>query len=193
MTTMTIAALAVAIATGTAAPALAQDTGPAENSREMHFRASPDGARGFMMRQRGRDRMGGGVLALVCSPQGADRLEHMLLAIEQRTDPTAEQAPLFDAFRTAALTAQTSFADSCAEIRPATAEAGAERDLVDRLQARLDTQQAHLAAMTSVLPVFEAFYDSLSDAQKQALEPRRERQRELRRLGEPDDLRRHDG
>lgn len=190
-TTMTLAALVVALAAGTAAPALAQDSGTVKDGREMHFRGGPDDARGFMVRVRGRDGMRGGVLALVCSPRGADRLEHMLLSIEQRTEPTAEQAPLFEAFRTTALTAQTSFADSCAELRPATAEAREALDLVDRLQARMDIQSAHLEAMTSVLPVFEAFYDSLSDEQKAALEPRRDRQ--IRRFDDTREMRRHRG
>ena len=177
-TTLTIAALVVAtIATGAAAPALAQDQAANDHRpRELHQRG-PGGPQGFHMHRdssprdgmRLRLRGGGAVLALVCSENGADRLEHLLLNMKQRTDPTAEQQPLFDAFQSAALTAQTDFAAACLAARPA---ADASTDLVDRLKARLDVQQAHLDAMNAVLPSFEAFYDSLSDEQKQALAPR---------------------
>jgi hypothetical protein len=178
-TTMTIAALVVAtIASGAAAPAFAQDQAPNDGPRELHFRG-PDGE-GFMMHRGGpregmRMRMRGGagqILALVCSERGADRLEHMLLNIEQRTDPTADQQSLYDTFKSAALDAQADFATTCAAARP-DANQAEDADLVDRLKAGLDVQQAHLDAMNAVLPSFEAFFDSLTDEQKQALEPPR--------------------
>lgn len=183
--TMTLAALLVAtIATGAAAPAFAQTAAPGpaagERPRELQLRG-PGGETQFAMRrdhgQRDGMRMrmrqgGGGVLALVCSENGADRLEHMLLNMKQRTDPTAEQQPLFDDFQAAALIAQTDFADSCATARPA-ADAAEDMDIVDRLRAGLEVQQAHLDAMNAVLPKFETFFDSLSDEQKAQLTPRR--------------------
>lgn len=176
---MTIAALVVAtIASGAAAPAIAQDQASPGQPHELHLRG-PNGD-GFAMHREGRRhgmrmrvRAGGGqILALVCSERGADRLEHMLLNIEQRTDPTGDQQPLYDTFKSAALDAQTDFAAACSAARP-DSEQAADTDLVDRLQARLDVQQAHLDAMNAVLPSFVAFYDSLSDEQKQALEPPR--------------------
>ena len=179
-TSMTIVALVVAtITAGAAEPALAQDAGDnrgpgmqlrgpgGEQGRFVH-RGGP--GEGMQMRVRHH---GGGLFALVCSERGADRLEHMLLDIAQRTDPTAEQAPLYDALKDAALVAQADFAETCATARPAEGEA-ADRDLAERLKSRLDIQQAHLTAMSAVLPAFEAFYDSLSDEQKAAMEPRRQ-------------------
>lgn len=201
-TPMTIAALVVAIATSAAvAPAYAQDNSKRDvrpgQGFERHFERNNDGPRGFFLhRERGPGKMQfalrggagqrGNVVALVCSPRGADRLEHLLLSIAQRVDPTTEQQPLYDAFKTAALTAQTDFSDACTEARPART-AGAERpDLADRMKAQFAVEKAHVEAMTNVIPAFEAFYDSLSDEQKQALEPRRGRQhQEGRRVDGP--------
>lgn len=178
--TMTIAALVVAtIATGAAAPAMAQDQGPGRD-REVHLRGPGGGEahmrfggqRGArMMVNRGGERGMGGLFALVCNEDGGDRLQHMLLNIEQRTDPTGNQTALYDTFKAAATSAQADFASACAAARPA--DDTASLDLPDRLKSRLDVQQAHLDAMNAVLPAFEAFYDSLSDEQKQALAPRR--------------------
>lgn len=190
-TSMTIAAIVVAtIATSAAMPAFAQDAGRDPNGpgRDMQMRGpgqdgfwkhdrrgSPDGMR-MALREGPGNGGRGGILDLVCAPQGADRLEHMLLSIAQRVDPTAEQQPLYDTFKAAALTAQTDFADACTAARPdQTADATAAKpDLADRLKVRLDIEKAHVEAMTAVIPTFEAFYDSLSDEQKQNLEPRRQ-------------------
>ncbi len=179
-TSMTIAALVVAtISAGSAAPALAQDQG-GDYGRQMHQRGPGehglwlhrDGPRDSGMRM--RMNRGGGFFALVCSERGGDQLEHMLLNIEQQTDPTADQQPLYDALKDAALSAQADFATACTTTRPAEGDA-ASRDLADRLKVRLDIEKAHVEAMTAVLPAFEAFYDSLSDDQKLQLEPRRHR------------------
>lgn len=198
-TSMTIAALVVAVAAGAAtAPVSAQDhgkqdyRGPGHNAQRQH-----DAPRGFwLQRERGPGQMKfsmrggpggqrGGMLALVCAPEGADRLEHLLLNISQRVDPTAEQQPLFDALKTAALTAQTDFADTCASARPATTADAARPDLADRMKARHAVEKAHVEAMTTVIPAFETFYDSLTDEQKLSLEPRRGRHHEGRRVDAP--------
>jgi hypothetical protein len=182
-TTLTIAALIVTtLAAGAAAPAIAQDF--RNDGREMHFRDHKGGDRFVIRRERGGLR--GGLLAFVCSPRGADRLEHLLLTVEQRTDVTADQSGLFDAFRTAALTAQTTFADACSAAMPAGTERG-NIDLAQRLRIRQDIAKAHVAAMDAVLPAFEAFYNSLTEAQKLALEPRRGRHhhRDFGMLPEP--------
>jgi hypothetical protein len=115
----------------------------------------------------------GGVFALAsvsCAPRAAERLETRLDRVSARLDLTAEQTPLFDEFRTSALTAQTSFADACATL-PAGPEANA--DLIQRLEQRLKFDEARLAAMTELLPQFKAFYESLTDAQKAELMPMR--------------------
>lgn len=174
-TTMTIAALVIAtIATG-AAPAFAEDqsAGPTAGAAgQMQFQPGPNSGR-FMMRHMGREEMGlgGGMLAVACSRDGADRLEHMLLTIEQRTDPTAEQQPLYDTLKSSVTKAQSDFAAACAAALPDTADS-TSKSLADRLKMRLEVEKAHVEAMTAVIPAFEAFYNSLSDAQKQALEAR---------------------
>jgi hypothetical protein len=131
----------------------------------MHIQRGGPGMERSMMR-------GGGLLALACSADGADRLEHMLLSLSQRLDPTAEQQPLFEDFRNAALTAQTGFADSCAELNPEDDTAAATPDLVERLRQHIGVGEARLTAMNEVLPALEAFYGSLTDEQKALLEPR---------------------
>lgn len=57
--------------------------------------------------------------AIGCGPNAAERLETRLDRLSDRLKLTAEQEKLFDAFRTASLTAQTDFADSCTALRPA--------------------------------------------------------------------------
>jgi hypothetical protein len=115
----------------------------------------------------------GGIFQLAsvsCAPQAAERMETRLGRVSERLDLTADQLPLFDAFRTSALTAQTSFADACATL-PAGPEAST--DLIQRLEQRLEVDGARLTAMTELLPQFKAFYESLTDAQKAELMPMR--------------------
>lgn len=190
-TTTTIAALLVAtIATGAVVPAIAQNT--ASNDRPQAQQQRGGDGDGYRMRRDGQGnrmqmRRGGAgqILGMVCSEKGADRLQHMLLNIEQRTDPTADQQALFDTFEASAIQAQTDFAAACATARPDPEQAEAT-DLVDRIGARLEIQQARLDAMSAVLPDFEAFYDSLSDEQKQAMQPRRNADKAGQRGGKHD-------
>lgn len=171
VTSMSIAALVAAtIALGAAAPVIAGDHGPRGPRGDFAFRMDPDGNRMFARGQmRGEAR--GGILALVCSERGDDRLEHRLLSISQRAEPAGDQVALYEAFKTAATAAQADFAKACDAALPEQA-AGADADLVDRLKARLELDEARLAGMSAVLPAFEAFYDSLSDEQQKALAPR---------------------
>lgn len=164
-------------------------------------RGGRDGQRGHMQDHRqggdrmGGDRMGGPMmggrggaqfLAVGCGPNAAERIETGLVKLGYRVDATAEQKTLLDAVKTAALTAQSDLATTCAEIMPAPMAATAAPDaapapdaataadrpnLLERLQAGVKMQEAQLAAMTDVLPAFEAFYNSLTDEQKSALEP----------------------
>lgn len=55
---------------------------------------------------------------IACRPGAADRLESRLDRIAKRLDLTDTQKPLFDAFMTTALAAQTEFADACAAAMP---------------------------------------------------------------------------
>ncbi len=125
---------------------------------------------------RGGDGRMGGLLNLVCNERGAERLEIAFVRISHRVELTAEQLPLFEALKTAALTAQTGFSDTCAANRPAPVAEGQQPppvDLLDGMQGRLAVEKAHVAALESVMPAFEAFYNSLTDEQKAQLAPPR--------------------
>jgi hypothetical protein len=114
----------------------------------------------------------GGIAGLICSTDGATQLETRLADIVTKLALTAEQQPLFDAYRTAALTAQTSFAESCAKLQPAaTATPATPPDALTVLKDRQAHQTAELDALNAVLPSFEALYNSLTDAQKAVLQP----------------------
>jgi hypothetical protein len=148
----------------------AQDHRP--DQRPDH-RQSPDQRQGRML---DFQRSGGGAFRLAevtCSPRAAERLEIRLDRMSARLALTDEQEPLFQDFRTAALTAQTSFADECATLRPSR---GATTDLVERLEQRLKFDEARLAASSELIPQFATFYESLTEAQKADLMPTRQHQ-----------------
>ncbi len=138
-----------------------------------------------------RDGGGGGFrfVDVSCNPRAADRLERRLERMAERLDLTAEQQKLFEDFRIAALTAQTDFADNCPaparqsatpDRQPAPADKSDRKsdragrpDLIQRLERRLELDEARLAAFAGVLPPFKAFYQSLSDEQKSGLMSRK--------------------
>jgi len=116
-----------------------------------------------------RGGMGGGFPRLICNANGAAQLQARLDQFATGLALTPEQTPLFDAYRTAALAAQTSFADACAKIQPPVA--GTMPDVLTLLRNQQAIATAQLDATNAVLPPFEAFYNSLSDQQKAALSP----------------------
>jgi hypothetical protein len=122
---------------------------------------------------RGQMQMGGmhtGLLGLVCSPNGSERLEIGFVRLSYRINPTAEQAPLLNDLKTTALAAQAKFAESC-KSAAAVAQPGSRPTIVDQLKSRVALETARVAALNDVLPKLEAFYGSLSDMQKGALGP----------------------
>jgi len=121
--------------------------------------------RGAMMGHAGP----GGLIGLLCSNNGAQHLETMLDRLSARLSLTDDQKPLFDAFKTAALTAETGYADACT---PA-GKTARSSDLLAMLEQHQDNLKAYVAAMDSVMPSLEAFYNSLSDDQKADLMPHR--------------------
>lgn len=182
-TTRTAAALVAAtigLAALTPTAFAAGPNGPGNDNggRQMHQRQGGDDMRGG-----GR----GGVLNLICAPNGAEQLEKKLVSLSYDAKLTDAQKPLYEALKTAALTAQTSFADTCASVMPAapaapvadaapaadatTATPPVRPDMLTALQNRLKIDEARVAALTSVMPSFEAFFNSLSDEQKAALAP----------------------
>ena len=161
-----IAALVTAISLISFAPAAFAE-GPnrpgadgMRNHRMLDFQAKRGGPGNFEL------------VALTCNSRAADRIDTRFDKLAERLTLTADQHKLFDTFRAAALTAQTTFADSCGDLRPTKADRAArtERpDMIDRMELRLKIDAARLAAMNSVFPDLKAFYSSLTDAQKQLL------------------------
>lgn len=149
--------------------AYAQDSGVQLTSQR--------GERHGRMEQRGGPRGdAGSLLRFTCSDNGAPQLELVLNRIAEQVDLTDAQQPLFDTFRTAALTAQTSFADNC--LAPTRDD---NPDMIDMLKLRQNNMAARMTATEEVLPSLELFYDSLTDTQKEELRP------EGRRFGHMDD------
>jgi hypothetical protein len=158
-----IAALIASVGLSAFTPVMAQGLTEARDLRPhrmLEFRAGADGR--FQFAQ------------FSCAPKAAERMERRFDRLAQRLQLTDEQRKLYDAFMTAALTAQTDLADKCADLRPAAKAAGAkpERpDLLARMEMRLRFEEARLAAMNAAFPDFRAFYASLSDDQKSELFP----------------------
>lgn len=143
---------------GLALPALAQGGMGAFYSQHPMF-----GSHGPMM-----GGMRGEFMGPVCAEDGARHLEHAFLRMAHRIDMTAAQETLFEALRAGALTAQTGFADDCEAARPGrTAEGRA--DVVDRFKAEIAIESARIEALRAILPDLEAFFASLTDAQKAEL------------------------
>jgi Spy/CpxP family protein refolding chaperone len=116
--------------------------------------------------------MGPSMLNLVCSPRGAERLEHVFVAVSHRAAITDAQKPAFDALKTAALSAQTDYADTCKASFDAI-RADGKPDPIKALQARLAVDSARVEALTAILPKIEDFYKTLTPEQKTALQPSR--------------------
>ena len=156
-----IAAIVASVGLTAFSPVMA--AGPGENMRPhrmLDFRAGNDGR--FQFAQ------------FTCSPRAADRMEHRFDKLADRLKLTDEQKKLYDAFMTSALTAQTDFADKCADIAPTRAERQDRKerpDLLARMEARLKLDEARLTAMNAVYPDFKAFYASLSEQQQADLFP----------------------
>jgi hypothetical protein len=128
------------------------------------------GSRHHMARP-GMGRMGmGGLVNIACSPRGSEALEIAFVRLSYRVDLTDAQKPLFDDLRTAVLDAQKDFSDTCTSALP---QKGATPDPLAAYKARIAIESAHVDALNTVMPKFEAFIGSLDDAQKTKLAPHR--------------------
>jgi hypothetical protein len=79
--------------------------------------------------------------------------------IQSSLDLSDDQQDLLDELRDAATQAADALRDSCPQTQP--------RNAVDRLQAMLDRLEGTLEAVKFVRPALEAFYNSLSDDQRE--------------------------
>jgi hypothetical protein len=131
----------------------------------------PDGHGGGGMFRHHRDGGPGNArfLSFGCGPNSAERLEVSLVRASHRLNLTDTQTPLFEDFRTAALTAQTELADVCAATEPS---AETTQTLPQSLQSRIAVDTARIEAWNAVLPSLNALYDSLDDTQKAMLDRR---------------------
>lgn len=116
---------------------------------------------------------GGDILSF---ERGAEAVEIALVRLSHRLELTAEQQPLFDTFRTEALSAAATFAATIEPLRPAAPVAGeapALPNLAERLDNSIAIQTARLAALKAVQPSATAFFDSLTEDQLAGLTPQR--------------------
>lgn len=130
---------------------------------------------GRMGQQGGR---GGMLFGLGCGPNAAERIEHALVSLTYRIDPTDAQAGLLEDLKTTALDAQQQFAAVCEAVMPQRGAKGdndasaPQSNLLEMMQSRLQLEQARVTALGDILPKFEALYEALSDDQKASLQPR---------------------
>jgi hypothetical protein len=104
---------------------------------------------------------GRGGFGWMCSPQGAGLAEWRLQRIEQVVKPTEAQKTALNDLRTASTKAAETIAAACPKEFPASAPA--------RLELMEKRMEAMLAAVKTVRPAFDAFYNTLNDEQKAKL------------------------
>ncbi len=110
----------------------------------------------------------------VCNDKAAERIETGLTRMAARLDLTDAQTTTFETFKTAALSAQAAFAQSCDQFKMANQDQPKENlGLIDRLNNRQAMMGAQLSSMGDVMPEFEAFFTSLTDEQKAQMRPNR--------------------
>lgn len=158
ITSTTIVALMTAtLGLSAVAPALAQPA-PAAQQQDFRHHLPFHGAR-----------MGGSMLDFA---RGAEGVEIALVRLSHRIELTAEQQPLFDAFRQAALAAVEDYSSAVAALRPAEGDA-TRPGPAERLDSRIAATAAQLAALEAVQPAATALFDSLTDEQLAQLSPQR--------------------
>ncbi|WP_029040685.1 Spy/CpxP family protein refolding chaperone [Cucumibacter marinus] len=124
------------------------------------------GMRGGPEMRDGPGMRGGGPFSFTCEANGAMRVSAMIEHTGDRVELTPDQEPLLAALSDAALAAQADYAAVCAALN-----AEEPGDAVDNIRLRQSLGEARLTAVDSVLPAFEAFFDSLTDDQKAELAP----------------------
>ncbi|HTN64538.1 MAG TPA: Spy/CpxP family protein refolding chaperone [Devosia sp.] len=177
-TTAIVALMTISAGLTAAAPAMAQDAQPrAQQQQHQQLHRPGDGPGRHMTQQRlgnngpGRGGMLGGLLDF---GRDGENIEVAVVRLAHRIELTDAQKTLLDAFKTAALSAQADFASAVDAVRPAAGTTPTERpDIVARLAQRITMEKAHVEALSAVQPSFEAFFTSLTDAQKGELMPQR--------------------
>lgn len=166
--TAIVALMTATIGFSAIAPSFAQDAAPAAPAaQEQNFRQHNQGPRDG-------GRMGGGDFLSV--ERGVEAIEIAFVRLSHNLELTAEQQPLFDAFKTAALAAATDFAAATEGLRPAAPVEGempTPPDMTTRLDNGITLQAARLAALEAIQPSATAFFESLTEEQTAAMTPQR--------------------
>lgn len=167
--TAVVALLTATLGTTALVPVFAQETAPRapQAQHEGNFRNHHQGPGGP------GGRFGGDFFSV---ERGAEAIDVALVRLSHRVDLTAEQQPLFDAFKSSALTAAETFATATADLRPtppAEGETPTAPNLADRLDTAIAIQTARLDALKAVQPDAKAFFDSLTEEQTASLMPQR--------------------
>jgi len=116
--------------------------------------------------------MGHGLMGAVCTGNGAEMADHMLVRIEYTVKPTDAQKPAFDELKAAARAAAAKAKTACPPEPVKAADGTAPRphkSPVERLAMMESRLSAELEAIRTVRPAAEKFYASLSDDQKMAM------------------------
>jgi len=128
--------------------------------KQSHAQTQQRGGKGMAA----RGGKGGRFMNMVCSSDGAEKVEKGLSKMSEKLELTDEQKLLFNNLKTASLSAQTTYADNCT-----TPKKDKDVDFIDRIKTQQANASARITAMSEVLPELEAFFDSLSDEQKAEL------------------------
>lgn len=107
--------------------------------------------------------------------RGAEGIEVALVRLSHRITLSAEQQPLFDSFKTAAIAAANDFATARADLRPDTATTTTAPSMSERLDKQITLQKARLKTLETVQPSAKAFFDSLTPEQLTQLSKRSDR------------------
>jgi hypothetical protein len=107
---------------------------------------------------------GRGGMGMLCNPGAAGLAEWRMERIEQLVQPTEAQRAALNELKTASAKAAEQIAAACPREFPASAAARMEL-----MEKRMETM---LAAIKTVRPAFDAFYATLTDAQKAKIDQR---------------------
>ncbi|WP_052726623.1 Spy/CpxP family protein refolding chaperone [Devosia epidermidihirudinis] len=171
--TLGLSAIAPAFARDNAAPHGQHQT---QSGKQGNFRQHDNKGPG----QSGPGRAGG-LGGLLDFNRGGEGIEIAIVQLSHRLTLTDAQTTLLNDYKTAALSAASTFEKAVETLRPqrpdASAAATATRPtpptVSEQLANRIALQTAQLDALKSVQPSLTAFFDSLTDEQKTQLSPQR--------------------
>ena len=171
--TALLAITTASIGVGALAPAFAQPFGGNNNhvqriegGEARSFR--PDFASRF-----GPAHRGGMILDMLVSGRGAEAIDIAAVRLTHQLDLTQDQQALLEDLRLAALDAQTNVQSARDDIAPVSEDEADQPDLIARYAGMVAMTTARAEALEAIQPSFEAFVQSLDDAQIDKLMPGR--------------------